>query len=76
VRHEEREVGDVVLQLVSTEQLLFSPAKSSSMPGFWSSGQPLMIAFVPARLARFSVAKALTTVPRLQLVVVMPISFR
>jgi hypothetical protein len=30
-------------------QLFSSAAKSSSTPGIWSSGQPLMTAFVPAR---------------------------
>ena len=35
-----------------------------------------MMAFVGARLARFSVAKVVFTVPWVQLVVVMPISLR
>ena len=57
-------------------QLFSSSAKSSSVPGTRSSGQPLMTALVGARLARFSVAKSVTTAPAAQLVVVMPISFR
>ena len=62
--------------LMPPAQLLVSAAKSSSVPGTASSGQPLMTALVGARLARFSVANARLRAPRMHDVVVMPISFR
>src|SRR5260221_9244601 len=58
------------------EQLLLSAAKSSSVPGIRSSGQPLMTALVGERFARFSVANARLGAPRMQADGAMPISFR
>ncbi len=61
--------------LTPPAQLFSSVAKSSSVPGTRSSGQPLMTALLGARLARFSVPKERLATPKLHDDVVIPISF-